>query len=179
MELEDLEGTRTEQNLACAIAGEAIARAKYTAFAQRAQEEGHKEAAQLLKSLSVNEDAHCQLLCRHLFETKDTAQNLTAAADGERYEWGDMYPSFVEIAEREGFDDIAQLFRNIAKVERDHEFRFQSALAHLGEAQPTSKQPEAPAPAPSGVRCVRCGTVYPEKPDECNLCRGSGPFIPV
>lgn len=171
----ELEGTRTEQNLKKALAGEAVARTKYLAFAEKARAEGHEDIAHLFQSLSVNEDAHCQLLCRYLFETKSTNHNLQTAAAGERDEWGSMYPSFADIAESEGFDNIAKLFRCIAKVERDHDFRFKAAVDDLKQKR-TEEEPSVQDIV--GFRCVRCGTVYVTKPHECELCHGHGPFIP-
>jgi rubrerythrin len=168
-----LQGSRTEQNLRNALTNESIARDKYLSFAEKAEAEGQGEVAQLFKSLAVNESTHAQLLCHYLHGVGQTSlKNLREAIAGEHEEWTSTYPRFADIAEQEGFEDVAELFRCIAKIEQDHEFRFLSALSDLAENNITDEQLTKQTEETPGFFCLRCGTRYDLRPGECRVCHG-------
>lgn len=180
----ELKGTRTEENLLAAFQGESMARNKYLFFAEKARLENHPEISELFEKLATNEGMHGKLLFQALKGIGSTTENLQAASRGEYGEWSSMYPSFAKIAEEEGFEDIAKLFRSIAKIEQEHEFQFMSALAKMPRSTGSASQPAkpaAPAPKPkttlaTGYRCVFCGAIYEERPDVCDLCHAIGSF---
>ena len=181
----ELKGTRTEENLLAAFQGESMARNKYLFFAEKARLENHPEISELFEKLATNEGMHGKLLFQALKGIGSTTENLQAAARGEYDEWSSMYPSFADIAEEEGFADIAKLFRSIAKIEQEHEFQFMSALAKtLRKEQSNAKAPVAPPSTPAkpkatlstGYRCVFCGAIYEKRPDVCGLCHAIGSF---
>jgi rubrerythrin len=175
-----LEGSRTEQNLRTALANEAIARDKYLSFAEKAKAEGQEEIEHLFKTMSVNEATHAQLICRHLHGVgRNSVSNLKEAITGEHEEWTDIYPRFADIAESEGFEEIAELFRCIAKIERDHEYRFQSVLNELTESRITDSNLNKQTEETSVYVCLRCGTVYESRPDECEVCHGRRTIVPT
>ena len=115
------QGTQTEKNLMAAFAGESQARNKYTYFASKAKKEGFEQIAALFLKTADNEKEHAKLWFKELEGIGDTAQNLKEAAEGENYEWTDMYASFAEVAEKEGFKDLAIKFRLVAAIEKSHE----------------------------------------------------------
>ena len=119
--MKDLKGTKTEQNLMTAFAGESQARNKYTYFASVAKKEGYEQIAALFLKTADNEKEHAKLWFKALGGLSDTAANLVAAAEGENYEWTDMYATFAKEAEEEGFTAIAAKFRLVAKIEKAHE----------------------------------------------------------
>ena len=121
-------GTQTEKNLLAAFAGESQARNKYTYFASKAKKEGYEQISALFQKTADNEKAHAKLWSAELGKIGGTADNLKAAANGENYEWTDMYEHFAEVAEEEGFDKIAEKFRAVGKIERMHEERFLELL---------------------------------------------------
>lgn len=173
-----IKGTQTEKNLMAAFQGESMARNKYTFFAQKAKQENHPEIAALFESLATNETMHAKLLYQKAVGIGNTAENLQTASAGEYGEWSSMYPDFAAKAREEGFEDIAALFENIAKIEKDHEFRFMQAMVQLQDAA----APEAaPAAAPKtvtvqGYRCQFCGATYEQRPDVCDVCGAIGSF---
>ena len=127
----DLKGSQTEKNLLAAFAGESQARMRYTFFASVARKEGYEQIAAIFQETANNEKEHAELFFKHLKggdveitasypagEIKTTLENLKAAAEGEKLEWGTIYPKFAEVAEKEGFEDIAQTFRGVSKVEK-------------------------------------------------------------
>ena len=119
----ELKGSKTEQNLMTAFAGESQARNKYTYFASKAKKEGYEQIAAIFQETSDNEKEHAKMWFKLLNggEIGTTAENLNAAADGENYEWTDMYAEFAKIAKEEGFDHIAYLFEEVGKIEKEHE----------------------------------------------------------
>ena len=117
----DLKGTKTEQNLRTAFAGESQARNKYTYFASVAKKEGYEQIAALFLETAENEKEHAKLWFKHLGELGDTAANLKAAADGENAEWTDMYAGFAKTAREEGFEALAKQFEGVAAIEKRHE----------------------------------------------------------
>ncbi len=180
-----LKGTRTYDNLLAAFQGESMARNKYLFYAEKARQENQPEIGELFEQLAVNEGMHGKLLFQAFGGIGSTTENLQAAARGEYDEWSSMYPSFADIAEEEGFADIAKLFRSIAKIEQEHEFQFMSALAKtLRKEQSNAKAPVVPSSAPAkpkatlstGYRCVFCGAIYEKRPDVCGLCHAIGSF---
>jgi len=159
-------GTQTEQNLWAAFAGESQARNKYTYFASTAKKEGFEQIAAIFTQTADNEKEHAKLWFKELEGIGDTAQNLAAAADGENYEWTDMYEGFAKTAEAEGFPVLAHRFRMVAAIEKTHEERYR-ALLHNVEAQEVFKR--------SSVKvweCRNCGHIIvgTEAPAICPVC---------
>ena len=129
----ELKGSKTEQNLMTAFAGESQARNKYTYFASKAKKEGYEQIAAIFQETSDNEKEHAKMWFKLLNggEIGTTAENLKAAADGENYEWTDMYAEFAKIAKEEGFDHIAYLFEEVGKIEKEHEERYLKLLENV------------------------------------------------
>ena len=129
----ELKGSQTEKCLQAAFAGESQARNKYTYFASKAKKEGYEQIAAIFLETAENEKEHAKLWFKYLEggEIKSTAENLEAAANGENDEWTDMYPGFAEIAEKEGFKEIAAKFRAVAAIEKHHEERYKALLAKV------------------------------------------------
>ena len=127
----ELKGTKTERNLAAAFAGESQARNKYTYFASVAKKEGYEQIAALFLKTADNEKEHAKMWLKELGGIGDTAQNLKAAAEGENYEWTDMYDTFAKEAEEEGFTAIAARFRAVAAIEKSHEERYRALLNNV------------------------------------------------
>ena len=121
-------GTQTEQNLLAAFAGESQARNKYTYFASKAKKDGYEQIAALFLKTAENEKEHAKLWFKELNGIGSTAENLAAAADGENYEWTDMYEGFAKTAEEEGFQELAKRFRLVAAIEKQHEERYRFSL---------------------------------------------------
>lgn len=159
-------GTQTEKNLEAAFAGESQARNKYTYFASKAKKEGFEQIAALFLKTADNEKEHAKLWFKELNGIGSTAENLAAAADGENYEWTDMYEGFAKTAEEEGFPELAEKFRGVAAIEKHHEERYR-ALLHNVEIQEVFKK--------SGVKvweCRNCGhiVVGEAAPEICPVC---------
>jgi len=127
----NLKGSKTEKNLAAAFAGESQARNKYTYFASVAKKEGFEQIAAIFEETAANEKEHAKLWFKALGELGDTAKNLLHAAEGENYEWTDMYERFAKEAEEEGFTTIAAQFRMVAKIEKAHEERYRALLKNV------------------------------------------------
>ena len=159
-------GTKTEQNLLAAFAGESQARNKYTYFASKAKKEGFEQIAALFLKTADNEKEHAKLWFKELNGIGTTAENLKAAADGENYEWTDMYESFAKTAEEEGFTELAVKFRLVAAIEKHHEERYRALLKNVETAAVFEK---------SEVKvweCRNCGhiVVGTKAPDLCPTC---------
>ena len=127
----ELKGTKTEKNLLTAFAGESQARNKYTYFASVAKKEGYEQIAEIFTKTADNEKEHAKMWFKALGELGDTAQNLLHAAEGENYEWTDMYATFAKEAEEEGFAEIAAKFRGVAAVEKAHEERYNKLVERI------------------------------------------------
>ena len=125
------EGTQTEKNLEAAFAGESQARNKYTYFASKAKKEGFEQIASLFLKTADNEKEHAKMWFKELNGIGDTAQNLEAAAEGENYEWTDMYEGFAKTAEEEGFPELAEKFRMVGEIEKHHEERYRALLKNV------------------------------------------------
>jgi len=175
----DFVGSQTEKNLLAAFAGESQARNRYTFFASVARKEGFEQIGAIFEETSANEKEHAELFFKHLkggmVEIKAmypagviglTAVNLKAAAEGEKLEWGSLYPNFAEVAEKEGFKDICTTFRMIAKVEAYHERRYNKLLQSLHEDKVFKKD------TPIKWKCRNCGYVFEGKnvPEKCPVC---------
>ena len=135
-------GTKTEQNLRTAFSGESEARNKYTFFASTAKKEGYEQIAALFQKTADNEKEHAKMWFKELQGIGSTADNLLSAAEGENYEWTDMYDSFAKTAEEEGFPELAQKFRLVGEIERHHEERYR-ALLRRGETLPLDDRDDA------------------------------------
>ena len=159
-------GTKTEINLWEAFAGESQARNKYTYFASVAKKEGYEQIAALFLKTADNEKEHAKLWFKELEELGDTATNLLHAAEGENYEWTDMYEGFAKTAEEEGFTALAAKFRMVAAIEKEHEERYR-ALLHNVEAQEVFKKSEVKV-----WECRNCGhiVVGTNAPAVCPVC---------
>ncbi|MCF0201942.1 MAG: rubrerythrin family protein [Bacteroidaceae bacterium] len=159
-------GTQTEKNLEAALAGESLARNRYTYFAQKAMDDGLDQVAAIFTQTAENEREHAKLWFCELEGIGSTAENLTVAAMGERDEWTGMYAGFAKTAEEEGFVELANKFREVAEIERRHEERFRSMLEDI-EAQALFKQSEVKI-----WECKDCGSVVVgiKAPDICSTC---------
>ncbi len=162
----NLKGTRTEKNLWEAFAGESQARNKYTYFASAAKKAGYEQIAAIFQQTADNEKEHAKLWFKALGELGDTAQNLLHAAEGENYEWTDMYATFAKEAEEEGFPELAAQFRGVAAIEKSHEERYR-ALLHNVEMQQVFEK--------SGMtmwECRNCGHLVMgvQAPAVCPVC---------
>ena len=160
-------GTQTEKNLWEAFAGESQARNKYTYFASKAKKEGYEQIAALFLKTADNEKEHAKLWFKELGELGDTAENLLHAAEGENYEWTDMYDGFAKTAEEEGFHDLAIKFRLVAAIEKSHEERYRALLKNVETAEVFAK---------SEVKvweCRNCGHVVvgTNAPQVCPVCK--------
>ena len=162
----DLKGTKTEQNLRTAFAGESQARNKYTYFASVAKKEGYEQIAALFLETAENEKEHAKLWFKHLGELGDTAASLKAAADGENAEWTDMYAGFAKTAREEGFEALAKQFEGVAAIEKRHEERYRKLLKNLEDKLVFSKDGDAI------WVCRNCGHVVvgKEAPKACPVC---------
>ena len=158
--------TQTEKNLAAAFAGESQARNKYTYFASKAKKEGFEQIAAIFLATADNEKEHAKMWFKELNGIGDTAENLAAAADGENYEWTDMYEGFAKTAEAEGFPELAEKFRKVGAIERTHEERYRALLRNV-EAQEVFKKSEVKV-----WECRNCGhiVVGTEAPEICPVC---------
>ena len=159
-------GTQTEKNLEAAFAGESQARNKYTYFASVAKKQGFEQIADLFLKTADNEKEHAKMWFKELSGIGDTAENLLAAAEGENYEWRDMYEDFAKTAEEEGFTELAHKFRLVAAIEKHHEERYR-ALLHNVETAEVFKRSEIKV-----WECRNCGhiVVGKEAPEVCPVC---------
>ena len=162
----DLKGSKTEANLLAAFAGESQARNKYTYFASVAKKEGYQQIAAIFEQTANNEKEHAKLWFKALGELGDTAKNLAAAAEGENYEWTDMYKTFAEEAEVEGFHEIAQRFRMVAEIEKAHEERYRALLNNVEMQKVFEKSEE------TMWECRNCGhlVIGKKAPEICPVC---------
>ncbi len=162
----ELKGTKTEKNLQAAFAGESQARNKYTYFASVAKKEGYEQIAELFLKTADNEKEHAKLWFKELGELGSTAENLLAAAEGENYEWTDMYATFADEAEEEGFTALAAKFRAVAAIEKTHEERYRALLNNV-ETAAVFERSEVKV-----WECRNCGhiVVGTKAPKVCPVC---------
>jgi len=178
--MKSLKGTKTEKNLLAAFAGESQARNRYTYFASEAKKEGYEQIATIFQETLENEKEHAKVFFKHLQGGEveivasypagiigTTEQNLLAAAEGEKMEWGTLYPDFAEVAEKEGFPEISTSFKNIAKVESYHEKRYRKLLENVKKKQVFKKDKVVK------WKCANCGYVHEgaEAPKICPACK--------
>ncbi len=164
----ELKGTRTEANLQTAFAGESMARNKYTFFASKAKKDGYVQIAKIFEETAANEKEHAKIWFKLLNGgIDDTAANLKAAAEGENYEWTDMYAGFAKEAKEEGFDEIADLFLMVAAIEKEHEERYRTLLLNVKNEMVFSKDGDAI------WQCSNCGHIVigQKAPDVCPVCK--------
>ena len=168
-------GTKTEKNLREAFAGESQARNKYTYFASVAKKAGYEQIAALFLKTAENEKEHAKLWFKALGELGDTEANLKAAAEGENYEWTDMYERMAQEADEEGFHELAEQFRGVGAIEKHHEERYRKLLANVEEKKVFEK---------SGVtvwECRNCGHIVigTKAPDVCPVCKHPQSYFEV
>lgn len=168
-------GTQTEKNLMAAFAGESEARNKYTYFASKAKKDGFEQIAALFLKTAENEKEHAKLWFKELEGIGSTAENLLSAAEGENYEWTDMYEGFARTADEEGFHELAQRFRLVGAVEKHHEERYRALLRNVEMAEVFAK---------SQVKvweCRNCGhiVVGTQAPEVCPTCNHPQSYFEV
>ncbi len=162
----ELKGSKTEANLMAAFAGESQARNKYTYFASKAKKEGYEQIAAIFQETADNEKEHAKMWFKELNGIGTTAENLKAAAEGENFEWTDMYQDFAKTAKEEGFDRIAYLFEAVAKIEKEHEERYKKLLENVENGTVFS------AGEVKIWKCRNCGhiVVGTSAPEVCPVC---------
>ena len=164
----ELKGSKTEANLLAAFAGESQARNKYTYFASKAKKDGYEQIAAIFEETAANEKEHAKIWFKLLHDgsVPSTIENLKDAAEGENYEWTDMYASFAQVAKEEGFDHIAYLFEQVGKIEKEHEERYLKLLANVENGLVFSKDGE------KIWKCRNCGHIVIGKqaPEVCPVC---------
>jgi rubrerythrin len=183
--MKKLKGTQTEKNLLKAFAGESQARNRYTYFASAARNEGYEQISAIFLETADNEKEHAKVFFKHLEggmveitasypagKIGTTKENLLAAANGEKEEWGTIYPSFQETARKEGFPEVADSFKEIADVEEQHELRYRKLLENVTNGTVFKKN------EPVKWRCRNCGYVHEgnEAPDTCPACKHAQAF---
>ena len=173
----ELKGSKTEQNLMTAFAGESQARNKYTYYASKAKKDGYEQIAALFEETANNEKEHAKIWFKLLNggEIPTTTDNLKAAADGENYEWTDMYAEFAKVAEEEGFTAIANKFKAVAEIEKHHEERYRKLLKNIEDKVVFSKDEEAI------WICRNCGHIVIGKqaPVVCPVCAHPQSFFEI
>ena len=184
----ELKGSQTEKNLLKSFAGESQARNRYTFFASAAKKEGYEQISAIFRETADNEKEHAELFFKLLEGGMTeitasypagvigtTAENLKEAADGEKMEWGTLYPDFADVAEKEGFPEIANTFRMVAKVEKQHERRYRKLLANVEQGKVFKKDKVIK------WKCRNCGHVYEgsEAPERCPVCDHARSYFEV
>jgi len=173
----ELKGSKTEKNLMEAFAGESQARNKYTFFASKAKKEGYEQIAALFLETADNEKEHAKLWFKLLNggDISSTSENLKAAAEGENFEWTDMYDRMAKEAKEEGFDQIAYLFEEVGKIEKEHEARYLKLLENVKDGLVFSKDGDAI------WKCRNCGHIVIGKsaPEVCPVCKHAKAFFEV
>ena len=171
----EIKGSRTEQNLMTAFAGESQARNKYTYFASKAKKDGYEQIAALFEETANNEKEHAKIWFKLLNggELNDTSANLQEAAEGENYEWTEMYDEFAKVAKEEGFDHIAYLFNEVGKIEKEHEERYRKLLKNIEDEVVFSSENDCV------WICRNCGHVVIGKkaPKVCPVCQHKESFF--
>ena len=173
----ELKGTRTEENLKKAFAGESQARVKYEYYASRAKKDGYEQIASIFEETSRNEKEHAKIWFKALHDggVPTTTVNLEDAANGENYEWTDMYDEFARVAKEEGFDHLAFLFESVGKIEKEHEARYRKLLQNIEDDRVFHKDGE------KMWICRNCGHVYfgEDALDVCPVCEHPQSFMEV
>ena len=173
----NLKGTKTEQNLMTAFAGESQARNKYTYYASKAKKDGYEQIAAIFEETANNEKEHAKMWFKELHdgEVPSTLENLNDAANGENYEWTDMYDNFAKVAREEGFTRIALLFEGVAKIEKEHEERYRKLIANIEDGLVFSKDGD------TIWKCRNCGHIVIGKkaPAVCPICNHPQSYFEV
>ncbi len=171
----NLKGTKTEKNLWEAFAGESMARNKYTYFASKAKKDGYVQISQIFEETADNEKEHAEIWYKLLNggEISHTKENLKTAAEGERYEWTDMYETFAKDAEQENFPEIARLFREVSEIEKEHEKRYKTLLSNLENGKVFKREKKV------FWVCLNCGHVHEGEsaPEICPVCSHSKAYF--
>lgn len=162
----NLNGSKTEANIKAAFAGESQARNKYTYFASVARKEGYEQIAEIFEETAQHEKEHAKLLLKRLGGIGDTRANLKMACEGENYEWTSMYAGFEKVAREEGFNEIADIFRGLASIEKEHDQRYRKLLEELENGTLFKKG------QPTQWMCRNCGYIHngEEAPEVCPVC---------
>lgn len=164
----ELKGSKTEANLQAAFAGESQARNKYTYYASKAKKDGYVQIANIFEETAANEKEHAKIWFKllHGGAVPSTIENLKDAAEGENYEWTDMYAAFAKDAKEEGFDDIARLFEQVGAIEKEHEERYRKLLANIEDGLVFSREGDCI------WQCANCGHIVVGKkaPEVCPVC---------
>ncbi len=167
--MRELRGSKTEKNLMTAFAGESEARNKYTYYASQAKKEGFVQISKIFEETANNEKEHAKIWFKWLHDgsVPETVKNLEDAANGENYEWTDMYATFAKEAEEEGFNELAALFKLVANIEKEHEERYRKLLENLKNDSVFNKNEEVT------WECANCGHVFTGKnaPQLCPVCK--------
>ena len=173
--MKNLKGTKTEKNLMEAFAGESQARNKYSYFASVAKKEGYEQIAAIFMETAENEKEHAKLHFKKLSGIGNTIENLKAAANGENFEWNEMYPRMAKEAREEGFEEIAIMFEGISEVEKKHEMRYKKLLKNLEEGEVFKKDGKI------YWKCRNCGYIHEgiEPPEECPVCKHPKAYFEV
>ena len=171
----ELKGSKTEKNLLEAFAGESMARNKYTYYASKAKKDGYVQIAELFEETAANEKEHAKIWFKLLQGIGSTQENLLDAAQGENYEWTDMYAKFAEEAREEGFDKIAELFEGVAAIEKEHEERYRKLLSNIDTGIVFSRDGD------TIWKCRNCGHIHvgPKAPEVCPVCNHPQSFFEV
>ena len=171
----ELKGSKTYENLMTAFAGESQARNKYTYFASKAKKEGYEQIAAIFEETALNEKEHAKIWFKELSGIGTTAENLKVAADGENYEWTDMYAEFAKTAKEEGFDRLAYLFEAVGKIEKEHEERYRKLLENVEEGKVFE------AGSVKIWKCRNCGhiVVGTSAPEVCPVCNHPRSFFEI
>ena len=171
----DYKGTKTEQNLIAAFAGESQARNKYTYYASVARKEGYEQIAAIFEETAANEKEHAKIWFKELGLLGNTSLNLSAAADGENYEWTDMYEGFAKTAEEEGFPELASKFRLVGEIEKHHEERYRALLQNIETASVFEKSEV------KVWKCRNCGHIIvgTKAPEKCPTCNHSQSYFEI
>ena len=175
--MKELKGTKTEKNLLDAFAGESMARNKYSYFASKAKKDGYVQIAALFEETAANEKEHAKLWFKYLEggAIKDTMSNLKAAAEGENYEWTDMYDRMAKEADEEGFTEIAAKMRGVAEIERHHEERYLRLIKNIEEGIVFSREGD------TVWKCRNCGHIVVGKkaPELCPVCAHAQSYFEI
>lgn len=171
----ELKGSKTEANLWTAFAGESQARNKYTYFASQAKKEGYEQIAAIFEETALNEKEHAKIWFKELQGIGTTAENLEAAANGENYEWTDMYAEFAKTAKEEGFERLAFLFEEVGKIEKEHEERYRKLLENVENGTVFN------AGEVKIWKCRNCGHVVvgTNPPEVCPVCNHPKSFFEI
>lgn len=179
--MKELKGSQTEKNISAALKGESLARNRYTFFEEQARKEGLEDIADMYEKMSKNETMHAKMWFKLLNNgLGNSLDNLKVSAEGENGEWTSMYPEFAKTAREEGYDEIANMFDQVAQIEKDHEYTFLKTYLTLRsnlEKQTFNQEENHETKVEKTVyRCMFCGAAFDERPDVCSVCGAIGSF---